>query len=161
VSNTGLFLVALAIAVGIVGTILPVLPGLPIAWAAVLVWVLADDGGAGHWLVLLVVTLLMAVGIGAKYVLSSRRIRERGAPWTTMAAAGLGGLVGFFVIPVVGLFVGLALGAFAAEYLRLKDLQQAWSSAWAVLLALGIGTLIEIAAGVLMALTWGLGVLAT
>jgi hypothetical protein len=160
-STTGLLLVALAMAVGVVGTVVPGLPGLPIAWAAVLVWVLADDGGAAHWAVLAVVTALLAVGIVAKYVLSSRRMRERGAPRSTLVLAGLGGLVGFFVIPVVGVFVGLAAGALAAEYARLHDLRAAWSSAWAVLLALGIGTLIEIAAGVAMVLTWAAGVALT
>ena len=154
-------LVALVIAVGLVGTILPVLPGLALAWAAVLVWTIADGGGLVRWSVLAVVSVLMVVGMTAKYVLSGRRMRERGAPRSTLLAAGVGGIVGFFVIPVVGIVVGLAAGSFLAELSRLHDKRAAWSSTWAVLVALGIGTLIELAAGVVMALTWGAGVALT
>jgi hypothetical protein len=107
--------------------------------------------------VLAVVTVLLVVGAVAKYVLSSRRMRERGAPRSTLVWAGVAGVVGFFVIPVVGVFVGLAAGALGAEYARLRDLRAAWSSAWAVLVALGIGTLVEIGAGIGMVAVWALG----
>ncbi len=152
--SAGLALVALAIAVGIAGTVVPVLPGLPVVWLAVLAWTLLDGGGPARWAVLALVTAVTATGVAAKYVLSSRRMRERGAPRSTLLLAGLGGVVGFFVVPVVGIFVGLAAGAYAAEYSRLRDPRAAWSSAWSVLVALGIGTLIEIAAGLGVFVIW-------
>ena len=161
VGTGGLLLLALVMAAGVAGTVVPVLPGLPLVWAAVLAWVLLDGGGATRWSVLAVVTVLMAAGIVAKYVLSSRRIRERGAPRSTLLAAGLGGVVGFFVVPVVGILLGIAAGALVAEYVRLRDLRAAWASTVAVLVALGIGTLLEIAAGVAMVATWVVGVAAT
>ena len=154
-------LVALVMAIGVVGSVLPVLPGLPIAWGAVVAWAVLDGGGVVRWSVVAVATVLMVAGMAAKYVLSGRRMRERGAPQTTLLAAGLGGLVGFFVIPVLGVFVGLAAGAFLAELGRLQDARAAWSSTWAVLVALGIGTLLEIGAGIAMVLAWGAGLALT
>ncbi len=158
-STAAVLLVAFVIALGVVGTVVPGVPGLPLAWVAVLAWTLLDGGGFGHWVVLLIVTLLMVGGIAAKYVLSERRMRRQGAPRRTLVVAALGGLLGFFLVPVIGVFLGLAVGALLAEYARLHELRAAWASTRGVLVALGIGTLIEIAAGVAMALTWTAGAL--
>ena len=50
---------------------------------------------------------------------------------------------------------------FLAELARLRDVGTAWRSTWAVLRAVGIGMLIELAAAVLMLGTWVVGVLLT
>lgn len=158
-TGTGLAVVGLVIAIGIAGSVLPVLPGLPVAWAAVLYWAVAEGEGTGRWVVLAIATVLMVVGVVAKFVLSTRRLRGQGAPRRTLAAAAVGGILGFFLIPVVGIFVGIAAGALLAEYLRHRRWEPAWSSAKTVLIALGIGTLVEVAAGVLLGLVWLVGVL--
>ena len=70
-------------------------------------------------------------------------------------------MVGFFVIPVVGVLVGGVLGIYLAEYARLRDGGQAWVSTRAALVAIGVGMLVELTAGVLMFGVWLLGLLAT
>ena len=57
-SDPGLIVVGLAIATGIVGVVVPVLPGALLAWAAIVVWALVV-GGATAWAVLGVATLAM------------------------------------------------------------------------------------------------------
>jgi hypothetical protein len=64
VSDLGLIVVGLAIATGIVGVVVPVLPGALLASAAIAVWALAI-GGATAWAVLGFATL--AIG-GAQLV---------------------------------------------------------------------------------------------
>ena len=150
----------LVIAIGIAGSVLPVLPGLPVAWAAVLYWAVAEADPI-CWIVLAVATVLMVVGVAAKFLLSRRNLRAQGAPRRTLVAAAVGGIVGFFAIPVVGLFIGIVVGALLAEYARLGRWSSAWGSARSVLLALGVGTLLEVAAGVVLGLVWLVGVLAT
>nr|WP_284290737.1 DUF456 family protein [Angustibacter aerolatus] len=50
-----------------------------------------------------------------KYVLPGRRLKDAGVPWwTTLAGVALG-VVGFFVVPVVGLLLGFVLGVYLAE----------------------------------------------
>lgn len=158
-SGSGLVLVGLVIAAGVAGSVLPVLPGLPVSWAAVLYWAIAEGSGYLRWVVLAVATALMAVGVVAKYLLSSRTLKARGAPRRTVVAAAVGGFVGFFVIPLVGIFVGIVTGALLAEYARLGRLSKAWTSARSVLVALGVGTLIEVSAGAILGLVWLAGVL--
>lgn len=154
-------LVGLAMAVGLVGILLPVVPGLLLIWAAGLWWTIVDGGGPARWTVLGVLTGLLVVGTVAKYVLPARSAAARGAPATTLAAGALGAVVGFFVIPVVGVLVGGVAGIYLAELARLHDGGRAWVSTKAALVAIGIGVLIELAAGVLMVGVWLLGLLAT
>lgn len=160
-SAGGLLLVGLVLAIGVVGTVVPLVPGLPLAWAAVLAWAVLEGGGPGRWLVVLVASVLAVAGVAAKYVLSSRSLTDSGAPRTTVLAAAVGAVVGFFVIPVLGLFVGLVAGAFLAEALRLDTPADAWRSTRRLVVALGVGAVLELAAGVAIALVWVAGVLAT
>ena len=154
-------LVGLVMLVGVVGTVVPLLPGLLLVWVAGLVWVLADGGGVVRWATLAVLTVLLVVGMVAKYVLPGRRAAADGAPFSTMAVGVAGMVVGFFVIPVVGLLVGGLVGVFVAERVRLGTSAAAWASTRRVLVAVGIGALVEIACGLMMMLVWLVGVLAT
>jgi uncharacterized protein len=154
-------LVGLLMVAGIVGVLLPVLPGLLLIWAAGLWWTIADGGGPARWTVLAVMTALLAVGTVAKYVLPARSAAARGAPLGTLAFGAVCAVVGFFVIPVVGLIVGGVFGIYLAEWARLRDPGRAWDSTRAALVAIGIGLLIEFTAGVLMFGVWLLGVWVT
>ncbi|MGH8868675.1 MAG: DUF456 domain-containing protein [Actinomycetes bacterium] len=152
-----LLLVALAMAVGLVGVLVPVLPGLALVWAAVLVWALSEDSMV-RWVVLALATLLLVAGTVAKYVLPARSATRRGAPQSSLLLAGVLAVVGFFVVPVVGFVLGGLGGLFGAEYLRLREVPAAWSSTWAALRAVGAGLLVELAAALAIVLTWAVGV---
>jgi uncharacterized protein YqgC (DUF456 family) len=158
VSGDAQVLVGLVMVVGIVGILLPVIPGLLLIWAAGLWWTVADGGGPVRWTIFAVITVLLAVGMTAKYVLPARRAAARGAPLATLVVGGIGAVVGFFVIPIIGLIVGGVLGIFLAEYVRLREAGRAWDSTRAALVAIGIGMLIELTAGLLMFGVWLLGV---
>src|SRR3954470_24186566 len=104
-SDLGLVVVALAIATGIVGVVVPVLPGAALAWAAIAVWAVAV-GSATAWAGPGVGTLLIgAPQLGSSLVPGGRR-RDRGVPRQSIVAGLILAAVGFFVVPVVGFFVG-------------------------------------------------------
>jgi len=149
-------LVALAIVVGLVGVVVPAMPGLSLVLGAVLVWSQESRSTTG-WVVLAVVTLLFLAGQVAKYLLPGRRLREAGVPASTMAAGAVLGVVGFFVVPVVGVFLGFVLGVYLAELLRSRSHARAWPQTVHALRAAGWSILIELAAGLLMAGAWVLG----
>jgi uncharacterized protein YqgC (DUF456 family) len=152
-------LVALAIAVGLVGVLVPVLPGSVLVLGAVLVWAW-DLGGATAWVVFAVVAALLVVGGVVKYLLPNRRLKEAGIPASTQwIGAGLG-VVGFFVVPVVGLLIGFVLGVYLAEHRRVGG-AAAWPSTKHALKAVGLSILIELAAGVAATVVWVVGVVLT
>jgi uncharacterized protein YqgC (DUF456 family) len=146
--------VAIVMAVGLAGTILPFVPGLPLIWAGALGYGLVEGFGTTGWVSMVVITLAMAAGIVAKLVLPQKRATASGVPSSTLAVAGLGGLIGFFVIPVVGLPLGAVAGVFLAEYFRTKETHAAWRSTKTVVVGFGLGVLLEMTAGVVMIACW-------
>jgi len=151
--------VGLAILVGLVGIIVPVLPGTVLILVAVLIWAVQVDTGPG-WAVFAVATTFLAVGTLVKYVVPGRRMQAAGVPNSTILIGALIGIVGFFVIPVVGLLVGFVLGVYLAEHRRVGA-ERAWPSTKAALKAVGLGILIELVAALLATAAWLVGVVAT
>ena len=76
--------------------------------------------------------------------------------WGSAVAVLVGAatVVGFFVVPVVGLFLGFVLGVWLAELVRLPERSQAWTSTRAALAAAGASILIELFAGLLATGAW-------
>ncbi|GAA4873185.1 DUF456 domain-containing protein [Pseudonocardia benzenivorans] len=149
-------LAGVIIAVGLLGIVSLVLPGLVVVLAGVAVWAVPRGDALGWW-VLGIAGLLVVAGTVAKYLLPGRALKEAGVPGRTlMLGAGLG-VVGFFVIPVIGLFLGFVLGVWLAELVRLPDRRQAWTSARHALRAVGYSMLIELAAGLLATTAWIVG----
>src|SRR3954469_19791769 len=145
-------LVGLAVLVGVVGIVVPVLPGSVLILGAVLVWAIAASSGAG-WVVFALVTTLLVAGGVVKYAVPGRRLKAQGVPTRSLVAGGLLGIVGFFVVPVVGLLIGFVLGVYLLELQRLGA-ARAWPSTRSALGAVGLSMLIELAAGLTAAMIW-------
>jgi uncharacterized protein YqgC (DUF456 family) len=152
-------LLGLLIAVGVVGVLVPVLPGTALVAVAVLAWAI-QGGTTGTWVFALVALGLLVLGTVVKYAVPGRRLRQSGIPARTQLVGALVGIIGFFLIPVVGVLIGFVLGIYLAERARLGA-AGAWPSTKQALRAVGLSLLIELAAAVLAALTWVVGVVAT
>ena len=140
-------LVAVLIAVGIAGIIVPVLPGTILVLGAILVWAL-EVGTSTGWLVFAVCAALLVGGSVVKYLVPGRRLKASGVPHRTL-------LVGALLA-----FVGFVLGVYVAERARVGA-AGAWPSTMGALRAVGVSILIELVAAFLAALTWVVGVVAT
>jgi uncharacterized protein len=152
-------LVALVIAVGLVGILVPILPGSVLVVGAILVWAWSV-GGATAWTVFAIAAALVAGGVVVKYVVPGRRLQVAGIPASTQWVGVLLGVVGFFVVPVVGLFLGFVLGVYLAELRRVGS-GRAWPSTVHSLKAVGLSIVIEFAAALVATLVWVVGVVAT
>jgi uncharacterized protein len=152
-------LVALAIAVGLVGVLVPVLPGSVLVLGAILGWA-AYVGGVTAWVVFGVAAAVLVVGGVVKYVVPNRRLKDAGVPSSTQWVGAALGVVGFFVVPVVGLFIGFVVGVYLAEHHRLGA-RAAWPSTVHALKAAGVSILVELAAGLVATLVWVTGVVVT
>lgn len=143
----------LAILVGVVGTVVPVLPGSALVAAAVGVWAVVVQTTAG-WVTLGVVLVLLAVGAVLKYLTAGRTMTSSGVPKRSIVIAGLAAIVGFFVVPVVGLVVFFVGALFLLERHRLGPGEPARRSTVTALKAVGIGVIVELTAALLAAGTW-------
>jgi uncharacterized protein YqgC (DUF456 family) len=152
-------LVGLAIALGLAGILVPVLPGSVLILLAIGVWA-AEVGGGTAWVVFALSAALLVGGGVVKYVLPGRRMKDAGIPASTQWIGAALGIIGFFVVPVVGLLLGFVLGVYLSERRRVGG-AAAWPSTKAALRAAGLSILIELAAGLLAAMVWVGGVVAT
>jgi hypothetical protein len=152
-------LIAVLIAVGIAGIIVPVLPGTLLVLGAILVWAL-EIGTSTGWVVFGVCAALLVGGTVVKYLVPGRSLKAAGVPNRTLLVGAVLAFVGFFVIPLVGMFIGFVLGVYLAERGRVGAIQ-AGPSTRRALKAVGVSILIELVAAFLAAVTWVVGVAVT
>jgi uncharacterized protein YqgC (DUF456 family) len=150
-------LCGLAILVGVLGVIVPVLPGLLLCWLGVLGWAILSDAGWGRWVVLAIATAVALAGTAAKYAFPGARLKQAGVPNFSLFLGGVLGIVGFFVVPVVGLPLGFVLGIFLAEWMRQRQARPAWRATRHALKAVGLAMIIELAAAMIIVVTWVAG----
>jgi uncharacterized protein YqgC (DUF456 family) len=151
--TTEILVAAVLIVVGIVGVVVPVLPGLVLVLAGIAVWSV-PRGDALGWSVLGIAVAVVVVGSVVKYLVPGKKLRDAGVPGRSIALGAVLGIVGFFVIPVVGLFIGFVLGIYLAELARLKESSLAWPSTRGALGAVGWSILIELVTGLIAAGVW-------
>lgn len=147
-------LVALAMAVGIVGTVVPLVPGLLLVWGAGLAYGLSTGFTTVGVVAFTVMTVLAVAGALAGWVVPQRAAGKAGAPRSSLLVAAIGAVIGFFVIPVVGLPVGGLAGLYLAELRRTEAAATAWRTTRATLVSIGVATLVQFLVGVAMALVW-------
>jgi len=161
VTTFGIVIVGLLMLVGLCGVVVPVIPGLLLILGAALWWTIGDGGTTTHWIAFAVIALIGIAGTFLKYAVPARRTSQAGASNVSMVFALALGVVGMFVIPVIGGPIGFVLGIYAAERRRLRSHPAAWSSTKAALKGFALSMLIEFTAAVLMIGTWALSLLLT
>ena len=159
-STGGVILVALAIAVGLAGIVIPLLPGTLLVFAAIAVWAVIENNVTG-WVTLGVATALLAVATLIKYTWPVKRMRAADVRTLSLVAGGVLGIVGFFVIPVVGLLIGFVLGVYLAELANRRDQRVAWTSTKHAVKGVALSVGVELAGALLATVAWVTGVYVT
>lgn len=152
--------VAVLMAVGIAGVVLPGVPGLGLMWVGALGFGLVGGFALGGWSAFAIITVLTLVGTGLGLWLPKRATESAGVPRQTIWWGVAGAIIGFFVIPVLGVIIGGTAGVFLAELNRRRDAAKAWEAAWRTLTGFGLGAVAQVIVGVVIAGTWAVWVLA-
>lgn len=139
------------ILIGLIGVVVPILPGSTLIGASILVWGVLVPSWAARGLAAAAILVLVVVGVVQFYV-AGRHMKSTGVPNSTLLIAAVPAIIGFFIIPVVGLIVGFVLGVLAAERFRLGSFQAAVPATVSAVKAVAISIGIEIA-GALVAVT--------
>jgi hypothetical protein len=126
----------------------------------VIVWAAVEGTGVAWAVAALALVATVVAGV-VKYLVAGKHLKTAGVPNSTLVWGGLAGIVGFFVIPVVGLPVGFVLAVYLAEVARLHDRGRAWRATVAALQATGITILVELAGALVASGAWLVAVLLT
>ena len=128
------------IIVGLVGTFIPMFPGLPIGWLGLFVAFFSPDCTLSIWT--LVVTLLLMLIISVlDYVIPARMVKKSGGTKSGERGALIGSLTGIvFVNPIILIF-GSFIGALIGELINdSKDIKKAVKSAFSSFIGFLLGT---------------------
>lgn len=151
-------LVAVVIAVGLVGILVPLLPGSILIFGAIAVWAYVE-GTTVAWVTLGVATLVLAAALLVKYLWPMKRMRRADVRTFSLFTGAVLGVVGFFVIPVVGLVVGFVLGVFLAELTLRGNSRLAWASTVHAIKGVALSVGVELAGALVATMVWVVGVL--
>lgn len=149
-------LAAAVILVGLVGAIVPVLPGIPLIFAGI--WIIAGVDGYRHlglgWL--LGIAAVGAVGLVVDLLAGALGAKRMGASSQAVWGALIGTMVGlFFGIPglLFGPFIGAVIGELSAGNSVLRS-AHAGVSVWVGLI---FGTIIKLVSSLMMVALFGAG----
>ena len=143
-------LTILIMAIGLVGTVLPVIPGILLIYAGYLLYGFATGWHAYGlaaivgWSVVTALVLLLDVFGGAIGA------RKYGATRFGTVGSLIGGVIGALAAGFPGLILGPFVGATVGELLRGRSHREALRSGWGTFLGFMAGSVIKIAIGVVM-----------
>lgn len=155
---------AVLMLVGILGTVLPALPGVPLVFAGMLLaaWV-GDFEQVGGW-TLAVLAVLTLLSLGIDFLATMLGAKRVGASKPALIGALLGTIAGL-LFGVVGIFVGPFVGALVGELIWLRgmgsrELGQATKVGLGTWLGIVVGTVLKLGLAFVMvglfALAWWL-----
>lgn len=133
----------LLLLLGIVGSILPALPGPPISWVGLLLIYLIPDVKINYWIlgITLVLTIIIAV---LDYVLPSKGTKHFGGTKYGVWGTNVGLIIGLF-FPPFGFVIGPFLGAFVGELIyNSQDKNRALKAAFGSFLGLLASTFMKV-----------------
>jgi uncharacterized protein YqgC (DUF456 family) len=147
---------ALAMVAGLLGVVVPVLPGLLLIWGAALVYGLLVGFGTVGWIVITVLTVLAAISVIKGFIIPRRAaVRSGASPWAQFGAF-VGGVLGFFLIPVLGVILGALGGLLAVELMLKGNWNDAWTATIGTARGFGVSALIDLGLGTLMIACWSI-----
>ncbi|MEU6760651.1 DUF456 domain-containing protein [Streptomyces sp. NPDC046685] len=148
-----LLLVGVVLLLGVLGVLIPGVPGTWLVWAGLMWWAL-HQRSALAWSLLVAATALLLVVQVVKWQLPPRRLRGLGITPRMAVFAGAGAVLGFVLIPVLGAVPGFVGGVYLCERLRLGTHGEARASVRRVMRAVGTSVLVELFACLLVVGAW-------
>lgn len=139
----------LLILVGLAGTIIPALPGIPMIFAGACLIAYMEDYMYFGWGTLIALGVLTVISIIIDWVSQTMGAQKAGATKMGLTGALLGtiigipfGLVGIFLFPVIGAFVGEMIGH--------RDMRKAGKVSWATWIGMIAGIAAKLAIAFVM-----------
>jgi uncharacterized protein YqgC (DUF456 family) len=142
-------LAALVVIAGLLGTVVPALPGIPLMFAGLVMAAWITDFEPVGWGTLGVLAVLTILSLIIDFMAAAFGAKGQGASPRAFWGATLGAIVGmFFGLP--GIILGPFIGAVAAELAAGRGAQQAGRSGYGVWIGLVLGTAAKLAIAFLM-----------
>lgn len=137
--------------VGILGTVLPVLPGLLLSLCGLLIYKFGTDAPLSM-VYIWIFAFLTAISVVLNYVIPAKTTQKYGGTRWGSIGSVIGTIAGMFLIPLpFGFLIGMFLGVFVGELLHdANDKKKAWNSTKGALIGFLYGTGFNLIVGLAM-----------
>ena len=156
-SNPAAQLTILLMGLGLVGSVVPILPGTVLIWLGAFVWALGENFQRINWLTLIVLGILALVATFSEYWLAPITQKQAGFGWKNVVVAIIGGIVGGILlsqVPIIGTLFGAAVGSVVAvsalTFWQRRNMRDALRAGQAYLTGCALSALVEVIAALLM-----------
>jgi uncharacterized protein YqgC (DUF456 family) len=151
-SALGFGLAVAFILVGVVGTVVPILPGMLLVWFTVLVYAWRTGFEAVGWPSLIFITIIALVTGLSNVWLPLLGAQKTGAAKRALFLGVVGAVVGTFIIPIpiLGTVIGYAIGVFLGEFIKVRDWRLALKASLGGVAGWGVSTIVEIVGALLI-----------
>jgi len=153
--NIGILLTML---VGLLGLLIPIFPGLVVIWVGALAYGIITGFEFPAWLIFSILTVFMITGSLLDNVIMGKQAHKQGASWLSIFMAIIFGIVGTFIIPIIGGFLGAILAMFIAEWIRRKNWRDAINTTSGLAVGCGWAIVLRFGLGIVMIVLWGVWV---
>ena len=135
--------------IGIVGCLLPIIPGPPICYVGLLLLQLTDSAPFSTKFLLLW-AVLTVVAQGLDYIVPTYGTKKYGGTKAGVWGSIGGLIIGMIFFPPFGIILGPMIGAFIGELMTGRNRKDALRSAWGSFVGFLLGTLIKLIACFMM-----------
>lgn len=133
---------------GLVGTLIPIIPGVLLMWVIVFVYALVDGFTAVSTTSVVIISLIAIVTGTSDIWLTLFGTKKGGASVKSMLIGTVGAVVGSFIFPIVGTIAGYIGGLLLGEYWQHGDWEIAKKAGLGGLAGWGIATVIQFIGGI-------------
>jgi uncharacterized protein len=161
IANSAWFIPVLiaVMAVGLIGLVFYIIPGLTIIWLAILAYGIVHGFTVWSGILFGVITLLMIGGNLVDNLMMGKEARKSGAGWLSIGVALAAGIAGTFLLPPFGGLLFAAVGILVVEWIRKKDFKEGVKSTGGILKGCGLAIIVRFLIGFVMIGLWGVWVL--
>lgn len=140
---------ALIIVVGLIGLVMPAIPGPPILFGGLLMAAWIEDFAQVGWITLSLLGLLAIIAVITDFVAGALGAKRFGASGLAVLGATLGAIIGIF-FGLIGLLIGPFVGAVLGELSSGRTLDAASRAGIGATIGLLLGTAAKLALGIVM-----------
>ena len=136
--------------VGLVGIVIPVLPGMLLIWLSTLFFVIVSGFDALSGWAFAVITLIAFVTGTADFWLSSWGAQRSGASKRSLLLGFIGSIIGTLLLPLIGTIIGYGVGILLSEYQQHRDWRGAWQASLGGVAGWGLATAVQLGGAILI-----------
>lgn len=156
-ANPAASLALLLFFLGLVGAVVPLLPGPPLIWLGALAWAYGENFQRINWIVLALLGILALIATFSEYWIAPLTTRRAGFGFKYVLVAFMGGIAGGLLlseVPVIGTLFGAAIGSVlgttGVAYVERRNLSEAVEAGKAYLIGCALSSLVEVTLSLIM-----------